>query len=246
MSNVVPLVVRAARSLAPSTLELRLEARDGSALPFTPGQFVSLHFEHQGEIARRSYSIATRTDTPEDNHIIDIAIAYVEGGKASEFFFKAEAGAELGMTGPFGLLVLPEEMPKRMVLVATGTGVAPYRSMLPRIRRELLAAPEKSVWLLFGCRRPAEALYADEFLALAAELPNFHYRVSVSREAPQQGHERKGHVQHQLAELAPNPNEDLFFLCGNPAMVDDVFSALKEQGFGVKNVRREKYVFSAK
>lgn len=246
MSNIVPLVLKDAQPLAPNTLHIRFEPLEAQALPFTPGHFVSLHFEHQGVAVRRSYSIATRTDTPADNRVLEIAISYVEGGKASEFFFQAEPGTPVGMSGPFGLLLLPEVLPARLVLVATGTGVAPYRAMLPRLAKELSAHPDKHVVLLYGSRTRAEELYAEEFKAFAAEHPNFRYVACVSREAPAEAHERQGYVQHQLAELAPDPEQDVFFLCGNPAMVDDVFAVLKEKSFGVKNVRREKYVFAAK
>lgn len=246
MSTIVPLVLKDRRVIAPNTLHMAFEPVEAIGLPFTPGHFVSLHFEHQGEAVRRSYSIATKTPTPQDNRVLEIAISYVDGGKASEFFFNAELGATLGMSGPFGLLVLPETLAERTFLVATGTGVAPYRAMLPRLAEELRAHPEKQVTLLYGCRTRAERLYAEEFEQFAAEHENFRYISCISREEPAQPSERKGYVQHQLEQLSPNPDSDMYFLCGNPAMVDDVFAVLKEKGFGVKNVRREKYVFSAK
>lgn len=246
MSNLIPLELKATRSLAPNTLHLVFERDEATPFAYTPGHFVSLHFEHRGEAVRRSYSIATSSDDPAGNPALEFAISFVPGGKASDFFFNAPLGTHIQMSGPFGLLLLPEELPKRMILVSTGTGVAPYRAMLPRLASELAAHPDKEVVLLFGCRRRGEELYGEEFRAFAAQHPNLRYYVALSREEPVEAHERKGYVQHTLAALSPRPETDMIYLCGNPPMVDEVFAGLKEQGFGVKNVRREKYVFAAK
>ena len=55
---------------------------------------------------------------------------------------------------------------------------------------------------------------------------------------------RHGYVQQFLAEFAPDPARDIAYLCGNPNMVDTCFEALKEAGFEVRQIRREKYVSS--
>ncbi|MBI2379844.1 MAG: oxidoreductase [Gammaproteobacteria bacterium] len=246
MSQQRPLELVAKRELAPNTLSLQFRFIDGESFAYTPGHFVSLHFDYRGEPVRRSYSIATRNETPDAATELEFAISYVEGGKASDYFFAAEPGTRIGVSGPFGLLLLPDTLPERTFLIATGTGVAPYRAMLPRLAEELRAHPERQVVLLFGCRTRAERLYAEEFQAFAAQHPNFRYLACLSREEPQGERERHGHVQSALAEFAPVPERDMVYLCGNPPMVDEVFNALKEKGFGVKNVRREKYVFSAK
>ena len=129
--------------------------------------------------------------------------------------------------------------------MATGTGVTPYRAMLPKLA-ELIASRGVEVVLLFGCRTPAELLYGDDFRAFAAAHPGFRYVPCFSREMPATPHpdDRRGYVQDALAEFAPSAEGDIAYLCGNPNMVDANFEALKAAGLPVPHIRREKYVSS--
>jgi ferredoxin-NADP reductase len=118
--------------ISPTTRRLVLERTDQGLINFTPGQFVSLAFPYQDNTYRRSYSIATLTQEPQTNQQLEIVIAQVPGGKATRYFFEQAAiGDQLEVFGPYGVLVLPKaDWPKRVVLMATGTGVAPYRTMM--------------------------------------------------------------------------------------------------------------------
>jgi NAD(P)H-flavin reductase len=102
------------------------------------------------------------------------------------------------------------------------------------------------VALLFGARTPAELLYADDFAEFARQQPRFRFMPCFSREMPADPHPdaRRGYVQQALAELGPDPNRDIAYLCGNPNMVDACFEALKASGLAVPQIRREKYVSS--
>jgi len=129
-----------------------------------------------------------------------------------------------------------------LLLIATGTGVAPYRSMLKQMQPALLQGFQ--VQLLFGVRDQAEAFYLADFRAQAAAHPGFQFTLCVSRAAPTAADEFAGRVTDRLHQLQPQADSDLVYLCGNPAMVDEVFEHLKAVGFGVKTVKREKYIFS--
>ncbi len=133
----------------------------------------------------------------------------------------------------------------RYFLLATGTGVTPYRAMLPQIR-ELLKQGDREVVLLYGARNEVELLYGDEFEAFAQANPGFTFHGCLSRQprAVPRPNDRQGHVQNVLAELAPSPERDIAYLCGNPNMVDAAFTALKDFGLAVAHIRREKYVSS--
>ena len=104
------------------------------------------------------------------------------------------------------------------------------------------------VVLLQGARNPAELLYGDEFRAFANAHPGFRYVPCLSRELPMEdslhAHPdvRHGYVQNVLAELEPDPEHDIAYLCGNPDMVDASFELLKERGLAIGRIRREKYV----
>jgi NAD(P)H-flavin reductase len=121
--------------------------------------------------------------------------------------------------------------------------------MLPLLAR-LMAGRAVQVVLLQGARTPAELLYGDEFRAFADAHPGFRYLPCLSRELPAEGSPhahpdvRHGYVQNVLPELAPEPDGDIAYLCGNPDMVDASFEALKAAGLPVPRIRREKYVSS--
>jgi NAD(P)H-flavin reductase len=116
--------------------------------------------------------------------------------------------------------------------------------MLPQIE-SLIASRGIEVVLLFGARTPVELLYAEDFYAFARKHgAHFRFVPCFSRELPADPHPdvRRGYVQQALAEFAPDPQRDIAYLCGNPNMVDACFEALKQVGFPVPQVRREKYI----
>lgn len=225
-------------SVASNTRKLVFALKNPANISYKPGQFVSFIMPTDDERPiKRSYSIANLETSPESTSYIEFVISHVEGGRASELFFNAEPGFEIEMNGPFGLLCLADELPQRVFLVGTGTGVAPYRSMIEQFK----AYPETEFHILFGAQRLENMFYLDDFKA-ASLLENVHFHPCLSREGKNDCY--PGYVQHKLKELEPNAETDMAYLCGNPNMVDDVFEFLKEKEFGVKQVKREKYVFS--
>jgi len=235
--------------LHPSCRHLAFVRADGEPLPFIPGQFMQIHFEHGGESKRRSYSIATvpsnpvQPDQPEDFSRIEMAVSYVEGGAATALLSALESGDEIQASGPYGRFTLQEERPERYLLVATGTGVTPYRSMLPEIVRRMRERGTEFV-LLFGVRTPEELLYGEEFAAFEHAHPGFTFIPCYSRIKRQhlEGNERAGYVQRVFGELQPDPDRDQVLLCGNPNMIDEAMADLGERGFGHRQIRREKYL----
>jgi NAD(P)H-flavin reductase len=129
-------------------------------------------------------------------------------------------------------------------LIGTGTGITPYRAMLQRAT-ELMQARGVKFALIQGARSKAELLYHAQFQEFAAAHAGFDYFPCTSREAADSAWgTRQGHVQSAFAELKLDPAQDIVYLCGNPNMVDESFHELKELGFSVPMVRREKYVSS--
>ena len=237
------------RMLAPSVGHYQFVRDDGQPLDFVPGQFIQVHFRYaDGTPAKRSYSLATIHDHAlGPGEAVEIAVSYVPGGAATALFEGLPEGGHVEASGPFGrFCLMPGDRNARYLLIATGTGVTPYRSMLPQLQ-SLMAERGVEVVLLQGARTPAELLYGDEFRAFADAHPGFRYVPCLSRELPPDPHPdvRHGYVQQHLAEFAPDAGTDIAYLCGNPDMVDTCFDALKEQGFGPARIRREKYVSNA-
>jgi len=241
------LRLAASHMLAPTVRHLAFEREDGTPFAFVPGQFLQIHFHYaDGKPTKRSYSVATVGDGKAPVQRIEIAVSYVEGGAATELLSTLDEGGAIEASGPYGRFCLMDgDTNSRYLLVATGTGVTPYRAMLPQIRA-LTQSRGCTFALVYGARNETELLYGDEFEAFAREVPGFTFHPCLSRtpRAVPRPHDRHGRAQVALGELGPNAANDIAYLCGNPNMVDEAFALLKEAGLPVPHIRREKYVSS--
>jgi ferredoxin-NADP reductase len=241
------LRLAASHMLAPSVRHLAFEREDGQPFAFVPGQFIQVHFHYaDGKPTKRSYSVGTVGDGSGAVQRIEIAVSYVEGGAATALLSQLDEGQSIDASGPYGRFCLMDaDTNRRYLLVATGTGVTPYRAMLPQIRT-LTASRGCTFALVYGARNEQELLYGEEFEAFAREVPGFSFHPCFSRtpRAVPRPHDRNGRAQVALGELGPNAEHDIAYLCGNPNMVDETFAMLKEAGLPVPRIRREKYVSS--
>lgn len=236
-----PIVLDDAYMLTPQVKHFVFHYSEQPAFDYLPGQFITVHFERDGKILRRSYSIA---NAPCFNNRIEFAAGYVEGGPGTALLFNLEPGDPINITGPFGRLVLKEHMPKRYVLIATSTGVTPYVAMIPELKKRIQNNSLLKVVILQGVQKREDILYSNVWLELAAQSPQVLFRAQLSREESTAlaSHEHLGYVQTALPHLNLNPENDEIYLCGNPAMIDDTFAYLKEQGFAMQQIIREKYL----
>lgn len=244
MISRIPLRLVERQLIAPGALHLGFEHAHGDPLPFKPGQFIQVYFEGaEGEELRRSFSLSNPPPDSGPPMRWELATSILPGGVASQQFLNLPLGAVVESAGPFGRFhLLPTDAPQRYLLVGTGTGIAPFRAMLPQLR-ERIENSGAQVVVLCGARTEAELLYRDEFRAMAADVPGFVYRGCLSRETPAASKTDlvAGYVQQSLMALQPNPN-DLALLCGNPAMVDDGAERLKQARLPMRSIRRERYV----
>ncbi len=248
-----PLKLVSRRMLAPTVGHYVFVRCDNQPLDFIPGQFIQVHFSYaDGTATKRSYSLATIHDHAlGPGEAVEIAVSYVVGGAATALFEGLNEGDNVDASGPFGrFCLMPADANQRYLLIGTGTGVTPYRAMLPQLEAQIRER-NVQVALLFGARTPVELLYGDEFRAFANKYPdNFRFVPCLSRELPAadsaQAHAdvRHGYVQQFLDEFGPSAGGDIAYLCGNPNMVDACFEALKGHGLPVPQIRREKYVSS--
>ncbi|HTP88442.1 MAG TPA: FAD-dependent oxidoreductase [Bryobacteraceae bacterium] len=199
---------------------------------FTPGQFVSLVHEFEGREVTRAYSIAS---APAGNRF-ELCLNRVKEGIFSPWLFEMNSGDTVEMKGPLGYFVLRN--PARDALfVATGTGIAPIRSIL----QANLSGPRPArITLLFGARYPASLLYRAEFDTIAALWPGFRFWPTVTR--PDNAWTgRTGRVQQHLLEAIGDRRDIDVYICGLKEMVDDVRTVLKCVGFDRKQIIVEKY-----
>jgi sulfite reductase alpha subunit-like flavoprotein len=143
---------------------------------------------------------------------------------------------------PGGVFTLPERpLDFTVVMICTGTGVAPFRAML----QERLPKEENDFHLIFGCRKFEDILYREEFEALAEKYPKFRYTVCMSREDPAEDlslEAHRGYVHQVYQELYADVKADIrFYLCGWSQMVDEAKAKLLEMGYEEQQIILELY-----
>jgi len=214
-------------------------------LPFKAGQFVTMDLPIAEKRLKRwrSYSIA---NAPDGSSLLEFCIVYLEGGAATTYLFEeAKLGTTIRFKGPSGTFVLPENIEKDLVLICTGTGVAPFRSMLWDLYNQ--KKPHRNIHLIFGTRYAKGLLYHEEFEELVKKMPGFKYSVALSREenlpTSQYWEAYSGYV-HQIYQKyypKPDPNID-FHLCGWSNMIDDAVAKLiVEMGYDKSQIHYELY-----
>ncbi len=236
-----PIILEEAYMISPKVKHFVFKCTIDPVFDYLPGQFITIHFDHQGKSLKRSYSIA---NAPQQDNKIEFAAGFFAGGPGTELLFNLKQGDVLHCNGPFGRLILKEEHPKRYIFAATSTGVTPYRAMLSELQQFLNSTPRAQVVILQGVQTREEILYHSEFLAFAACNPKqFTFIPCLSRQNGElQNNEHGGYVQHALQHMSLNPNEDIVYLCGNPGMIDATFDYLKEHNFTLQQIIREKYL----
>ncbi len=223
--------------LSEFTKHLELEVSGVPAFGFVPGQWLSVKaVAPDGEEFTRAYSIAS---PPSENGDVAFCLNRVQDGFMSNHLCNLEAGAAITFQGPFGDFILRPPM-RDTVFIATGTGVAPFRSML----HWLLAAPDRHhdrhFWLVFGSRNEQDIYYRDEFDRLAREHANFHFLPTLSR-PPESWQGLRGYVQQHVGEVVGMRSDMHAYICGLDKMVKANRELLKTLGWDRKSIRYEKY-----
>jgi ferredoxin--NADP+ reductase len=247
-------IVKQLVEVAPGLMVLRV-VPDGWELPgFTPGQFAVLGLPPEaprcanadaeeeipprpGKLIRRSYSIASSSRARE---YLELYITLVRSGSLTPRLFALRPGDRVWLgpkiTGRFTLDEVPSE--SNLILVATGTGLAPYMSML----RTMLPKPGgRRIAVLLGARHSWDLGYQSELVTMDRQCSGMTYLPIISRPAeeavPWGG--PAGYVQDLWRSRAvervwgfpPNPENSCVFLCGNPAMIDEMSAILAAEGF---------------
>ena len=221
---------------------------------FKPGQFVTLDLPiHEKPNKRwRSYSISS---WPNASNQFELCIVLLQNGAGTNYLFnQVEVGTEISFRGPAGVFTLPDQFQKDVFLVCTGTGIAPFRSMIHHIVNERIA--HKKIHLIFGCRQFGDLLYADEFAELMKLDPDFYFYTAVSREQLSEvsRYRKSGYVHEIYEDICKNmntaesrqdgndgPEPVNFYLCGWRGMVDEAKDRILQLGYDHKSVHLEIY-----
>jgi ferredoxin-NADP reductase len=224
-------------ALSEFTKHLEFEMKAVPRFGFVAGQWMSFKtVKPDSEEITRAYSIAS---PPGEDNRFALCLNRVQDGFMSNFLCDMKAGDEIACQGPFGDFTLRPPM-RDTIFIATGTGIAPFRSMLHWLLAEESRHQGKQLSLVFGNRTENDIYYHDEFLRLAGEHPNFHYQPTLSRGEPSwQG--LRGYVQEHVVAITQGRTDMHAYICGLDKMVKANRELLKSLGWDRKAILYEKY-----
>lgn len=221
------------RDLTHDVREITLRLVVPPAINFKAGQFISfevVHPQSQRPVVR-PYSIASPPSRPD----IDLVLNLVPGGPGSTYLFGLKEGDETRFTGPAGSFYLREDVSRTHLFVATGTGIAPLRSMLHAL---IERGGSRPVILYWGLRSLPDLYYQDELARLAGTHPNFSFITTLSRPESDWTGER-GRVTRLVEERIASVQDLAVYLCGNGGMIKEVSEIIRKKG--LCPIYREKY-----
>ena len=200
---------------APDVAVLRLQLPANQRFQYHAGQYIEFILR---DGARRSYSMAnapTRVGNPPS---IELHIRHLPGGLFTDQVFSTLKEKDiLRVEGPFGSFFLRESA-KPIILLASGTGLAPVKALIEQLRDTGDARP---AWLYWGCRSRRDLYLHDWALEAAAELPQLRYVPVLSEPHADDGWRgRTGLVHQALMADWPDLSGHQVYACGTPAMVD--------------------------
>jgi glycine betaine catabolism B len=235
-------IVKRIQQETANTSRFWIEVPEMESVDFLPGQFVTLDLPiHEKPNKRwRSYSIAS---WPDGSNVFELLIVLLEGGAGTTYLFNdIKIGSELLFRGPQGVFTLPAQLTQDLYFICTGTGIAPFRSMVQHIKRHQI--PHKSIYLIFGTRTQKDLLYAEEMKQLEIDVEGFHFYPTLSRE---QWEGCCGYV-HDVYENLVRENKNgeelspaLFYLCGWRMMIDEAKQRILKLGYDKSAIHLELY-----
>jgi len=220
--------------LSDSTIGFSIDVEDAASLDFLPGQYVNV--EIPGSDLTRSYSFSSAPGSART----DFVVRNVPDGHMSGFLTKqAQPGQRIAFSGPYGSFYL-RPVVRPVLLLAGGTGIAPFLSMLDVLAASGSAHPLRMV---YGVTHDIDLVELDRLDAAAQRLDTFAYRTCVA--SADSSHDRKGYVtQHVEPEWLNGGDVDIY-LCGPVAMVEAVRGWLKDSGIEPAGFYYEKFSASS-
>ncbi len=226
--------------LTPDNKGLRLKILSPEeGIAFKSGQYVQLQIPKYELIKApefRAYSIASSS---EERHAIELVITRVPEGAVSTYVHDyLREGDQLTIIGPYGDFYLRESN-REILLVATGSGLAPIKSMLHQLKRE---NTQRKITLFFGDKKRPDLLYYDQLKKMAQEMSNFTYTPALSRADDEDGWSgERGRVTNLIEKYIPDEAPVDVYICGVPAMVESCVELLGQKGIPEERIFYDKF-----
>jgi CDP-4-dehydro-6-deoxyglucose reductase len=247
--------VKSHKLLTPTVFELAFDAVPiPSADPAKPaptepfyfagGQYISIVVPGagtNGRDLRRAYSIASCPET----RPVELCVKIVDGGPGSNYLNGLKVGDTFRGYAPYGDFTYKTSSNKRVCFIATGTGIAPFRSMM--LSKEFREIPPVSALCLLGVRDETELLYEDDLSEREFSADNGnHFKakwIPCVSQPKGEWNGFKGRVTDYLRSVGDDfPwTETEYYLCGAGQMIDEIRALLTEKGVAKEAIHREIY-----
>jgi ferredoxin-NADP reductase len=226
-------IVQRVRMLTPTVFELAFDVPE--MFVFEAGQFISVVIPGAGPAGRdlrRAYSIAS----PPEVRPIELCVKLIDDGPGSPYLRDLQAGDTFRSFAPYGNFVFKPKQERHACFIATGTGIAPFRSMI--LSKSYQESPPIGAWCLLGVRDESELLYTQEM----SRALSLKWIPAITR--PGAGYTGfKGRVTDYLrSQSAEFPwLETDYYVCGNGEMIREVKELLLARGVTKESIHHEKY-----
>ena len=222
------------RRLSDTTLGFSIELEQGADLGFLSGQYVNV--EVPGTALTRSYSFSSAPGARR----CEFVVRDVPQGRMSTFLARdAQVGQPIAFSGPYGSFYL-REVRRPLLLLAGGTGIAPFLSMLQVLAADGMRQP---VRMVFGVSHDIDLVAIEQLQRIAAAHPQFSFRTCVA--SSDSAHPRKGYVTQHVEPAWLNGGDVDIYLCGPVPMVEAVRRWLDDGGVAPANFYFEKFASSS-
>ena len=233
------VVVESITDLTDKIKLLRFKFKEGESIKFKPGQYVQLRapiYKGNDEEVYRAYSIAS---SPHNTDFIELVIGYIPEGVATTYVHQyLEEGDEVVINGPFGDFYY-QDNDRDMIMVATGTGVAPILSLLGYMKEHDI---KRKATFYFGAKTPKDLFMLDYFKDLEETMYDFKFVPTLSRVGEGDTWEGdRGRVNDSINKYLEDGANKEAYLCGGEAMIDSAVKALTEKGVQEELVYYDKF-----
>lgn len=204
-------------------------------MAFTAGQAAMVGLADRPD--RKPYSIATAPEELQRNGSMGFLVEVGPDGEARPNLEGVGAGSVVAVEGPVGGFTLPRVLPRDLLFIAGGTGIAPLRAMMA----SALARPKPpSITLLYSARTPADFAFLAEARRLSRQ-GRLRFRATATREAGPAWRGRRGRIGQAWINALVRGRDPLCFVCGPETFVASMIDMLRAAGIPARKIRREQY-----
>lgn len=230
--KTLPCRVDKITKLNANILEITLRTPPNCTLEYLPGQYIDV-IGAKG--LRRSYSIA---NAPRQDKKIILNIRQVENGEMSDYWFnQAKVNDLLRLEGPLGTFYLRDKAAKNIILIATGTGIAPIKAILEKLE-QYETQQFKNIYLIWGGRTQQDIYWQPDFKNLLLKF------IPVLSRSEDSWQGEKGYVQEAVLKKEIDLAESIVYACGSDTMIQSARLLLTQHGLNQKDFYSDAFVSS--